>query len=359
MTSNRRIYVIAEAGVNHNGDPTTARSLVEAAAASGADAIKFQSFHSELLTTVDSPLADYQKSRMLSSTTQFEMLKGLELSHELQRELHTLAQHHGIDFLSTPFDEVSLRFLTTELGISTIKIPSGEITNAPFLLEVARAADRVILSTGGSSLDEVRDAISVISFGFTNAHANPSSRKLRKSLTRNQRQEIRNRVTILHAVTAYPAPISETNLLALPVLAEEFGCVVGLSDHTSGFEASIMAVGLGARVIEKHFTLDRSMPGPDHAASLNSEELSEFVGSLRSATTALGDGVKRAQPSELSNRVAARRALVAIQPIEKGDVFTVANLGTRRPANGRPPLDYWQILGTNSPRNYKPNEPID
>lgn len=359
MTSSPRIYVIAEAGVNHNGDSTMACSLVEAAAASGADAIKFQSFHTELLATVDSPLADYQKSKVLPSGTQFEMLKGLELSHELQRELHALAQRRGIEFLSTPFDEVSLRFLTTELGMSTIKIPSGEITNAPFLLEVARAADRVILSTGGASLDEVRDAIAVISFGFSNSHANPSTRELRRSLTRNKRQEIRNRVTILHAVTAYPAPISESNLLALPVLADEFGCVVGLSDHTTGFEASIMAVALGARVIEKHFTLDRSLPGPDHAASLTSAELSRFVSSLRSAATALGDGVKRAQPSEFSNRIAARRRLVATRPIEKGEVFTVANLGTRRPANGRPPLDYWQILGTNSPRSYKSNEPID
>ncbi len=357
--SSSNIYVIAEAGVNHNGDPMLAKQLVRAAAAAGANAVKFQSFRTESLVTQEAELAEYQSIRETPGSTQFSMLRRLELSREVERELQELSIGCGIEFLSTPFDVPSLKFLVGDLKLSTIKIPSGEITNAPFLLEVARVARRILLSTGGSSLREVQSAISVISYGFHNSTGTPTPRQLRAQPNRQARRVIKDRLSILHAVTAYPAPISDSNLLTIPLLAETFGCTVGLSDHTVGFEAALTAIGLGARIIEKHFTLDQTLPGPDHAASLNVEELAAFVTSIRRASSALGDGTKRAQLSEISNLRSVRRSLVATQPVEEGECFTDQNLGALRPANGRSPFDYWQIVGSRARRSYRRNEPIE
>lgn len=354
----QRVFIIAEAGVNHNGDPLLARALVDAAANAGVDAVKFQTFKAEFLVTPNTSLAEYQLKNGNTGTTQYDMLTKLELSTDLHHELLTRATAKGITFLSTPFDEVSLKFLVNELRMSIIKIPSGELTNGPFLLECARLGKQVILSTGGGSLAEVRDAVAVLSFGFDNEKGFPTSRVIQKSLNRRKRNALVDRLTILHAVTSYPAPPSESNLLVIPMLKQEFGCAIGLSDHTVGFETSIAAVALGAHVIEKHFTLDQALPGPDHTASLPVAQLRDFVQSVRLTATVLGNGHKFVQNSELPNIPLVRRSLVALTKIEAGELFTVTNLGARRPAHGRTPFDYFRLLGTRATQSYSKNEMI-
>ncbi len=349
------MFIIAEAGVNHNGDPALALELVEVAAESGADAVKFQTFKAEALVTRSTPMAEYQRRNLGRELTQHEMLQRLELSYEMHFLLEQRANARGIQFLSTPFDVQSLNFLVRELRMATIKVPSGEITNHPFLLAVARQAEHVILSTGASSMNEVSAAVATLNFGFNFETGTPASEQTDRGIDPTTRA----RLTILHAVTAYPAPSEESNLRVIPTLRDAFGCRVGLSDHSLGSHISVAAVALGAQVIEKHFTLDQSLPGPDHAASLTPTELRSFVNQLREISLALGDGVKRVQPSEAKNQLLVRRSLIAIREISPGETFDNTNVAALRPGTQRPPADWWKIAGTAASKRYHIGETID
>lgn len=357
MTSG--VMIIAEAGVNHNGNLESAKRLVEVAAQAGADAVKFQTFRADLLSTEMAPLAGYQQENLAVQLTQYEMLKSLELSHEHHFVLRDLATSLGIQFLSTPFDEESLRFLVNQVDMKTIKVPSGEVTNLPYLTEVAQLAERVILSTGASALVEVREAVQAIFNGFSDSQRDTREPDQGHPISENHRQTLLSRLVIMHCVTSYPAPVNESNLRVIPTLSQEFGCRIGMSDHSLGSHVSVAALALGASVFEKHFTLDRSLPGPDHAASLTPSELREYVRILRDSEVSLGDGIKRPQQSELANRDVVRRSLVALKKIRLGEEFSAANVGARRPAGGLSPSRWWSLLGTAANRNYEVGDFIE
>jgi len=349
------VLVIAEAGVNHNGDLDTARRLVEAASKAGADAVKFQTFSTEALVTADASKAAYQAERTGGKEGQFEMLERLELSHEDHHALKALCDALGIEFLSTPFDAVSADFLAKEIGVARFKLPSGEITNAPLLLHVAQLGLPVILSTGMSTLDEVAEALGVLAHGFGATAEPPNSIH---SIEQGALDGLVSKVTLLHCTSEYPAPFADANLNVLPAMAARFGLPVGLSDHTPGHAAALGAVALGAMVIEKHITLDKAMPGPDHGASLEPKEFAELVSNLRDLEAALGSGDKQPQASELGNREVARRSLVALRPIKSGEAFNPQNVGAKRPGTGLSPMHYWQVLGQRALRDFEPDELI-
>lgn len=353
-------FIIAEAGVNHNGSLHMAKQLIDAAAAAGADAVKFQTFKAEHIVSRHAPKADYQLRTTDVSESQLEMIRKLELSEGNHESLVMHAQAKGIEFLSTPFDSASLAFLVGRLGVRTIKISSGEITNAPFLLEIARSAQYVILSTGMSSLGEVEAALGVLAFGFISGVDDaPGRSAFALAFASDEGQSaLRKKVKLLHCTTEYPAPFREVNLRAMDTLAAAFGLPVGYSDHTSGIHVPVAAVARGATVIEKHFTLDRNLPGPDHKASLEPDELLAMVAAIREVEAALGDGVKRPTEGEWKNREIARKSLVAKQDIRAGERFSAANVTCKRPANGASPFDYWQLVNTVALRDYAADEPI-
>lgn len=357
MATETRTFVIAEAGVNHNGSMDMALRLVDAAAEAGADAVKFQSFRADRLVTRAARKAEYQERTTGSAGGQFEMLKALELSPSDHQALIARCRSRGIEFLSTPFDAESLGMLVA-LGLATIKVSSGDLTDAPFLLEIARTGKRVILSTGMGTLAEVEAALGVVAFG---ASAAPGTRAgpeaFRRAFGSDAGQAaLRDRVAILHCTTEYPAPFAEVNLRAMDTLAAAFGLPVGYSDHTPGAHVSIAAVARGARIVEKHFTLDRGLPGPDHKASLEPAELREMVRAIRDVEAALGDGVKRPSASEWKNRVAARKSLVAAKRLEPGEPM---DLACKRPGSGVSPFEYWDRRGAAAPRAYEADEAID
>jgi N-acetylneuraminate synthase len=357
----RAVFVIAEAGVNHNGRIDFARRLIDVAAAAGADAVKFQSFRTELLVSRRAAQADYQKRNTGTEESQQEMLRRLELSFDDHEALAQYAAERGITFLSTPFDSESLEVLTGRFGMEIIKVSSGDVTNAPFLLTVARSARRVILSTGMCSLGEVEAALGVLAFGFVSAPGavpGPGDFSAVYGSTEGQ-SALRERVTILHCTSEYPAPPAEINLRAIDTLERAFGLAVGYSDHSVGVHLAVAAVARGAVVIEKHFTLDRELPGPDHAASLEPDELTAMVRFIRETTAALGDGVKRATPSEARNSDSARKSLVAARPIASGSSIGADDLACKRPGGGRSPFDYWAMIGKPANRKYAIDEPID
>lgn len=355
------VYIIAEAGVNHNGDIELARRLIDMAADAKADAIKFQSFNAGSVVTQAAPKAQYQIDSTGSAQAQIELLRKLELDHQDQRELCEYASTRNIDFLSSPFDSSSLHLLSTELGLKTIKIASGEITNAPLMLDIARNAERIILSTGMSSLADVEHALGVLAFGFVGKISDqPGERSFEQAYASQEgRVALRERVSLLHCTTEYPAPVADVNLSAMRTLSDSFGLPVGYSDHTQGIHISLAAVALGAVVIEKHFTLDRSMEGPDHQASLEPLELARMVREIRDIEAALGDGCKRPADSEWKNRLIARRSLVAATPVRAGEVFTEQNLQSKRPGTGVSPFRYWQVIGRAAGRDYSADELID
>ena len=352
-----KCFIIAEAGVNHNGSLEVARKMIEVAASAGADAVKFQTFRTEALVSASAPRAEYQIRAMKGDESQAEMLKKLELDESAHSDLIAHAKQVGIEFLSTPFDSLSLRLLTERFGIRTIKIPSGEITNGPFLLQIARSAEKIILSTGMSDLSEVEAALAIIAFGFLNPTGNPDRSSL-VEIGDSQKawDELRNRVILLHATTEYPAPMSEVNLRAMDTLASSFGLKTGYSDHTRGIHVAVAAVARGACVIEKHFTMDRGMEGPDHKASLEPPELKEMIVSIRDVEQALGDGRKRPTISERKNMSVARKSLVALREIQSGQDFTEENLGIKRPGNGISPMAYWNWIGKKATRTYSAEE---
>jgi N-acetylneuraminate synthase len=359
MAEARHVLVIAEAGVNHNGSLDTARRLVDAAADAGADVVKFQSFRAESLATASAAMAPYQKARD-AAASQVEMLRRLELSPDAHHALAAHCRSRGIEFLSTAFDEEYLGFLVRDIGVQRIKVASGEITNGPLLLAAARLGRPILLSTGMSTLADVEAALAVFAFGFTAAGSPDDMEACRSAFATPQgNAAARERVTLLHCVTEYPAPLADANLRAMGTLGHVFGTAVGYSDHTPGIVASLAAAALGASVIEKHLTLDRSMPGPDHHASLEPREFEALVRGVRETAVALGSAEKKPVAAEEANRLVARKSLVAARPIARGATISLADLAAKRPGTGISPMDAWTVVGTKARRDYAKDELIE
>ncbi len=350
--------IIAEAGVNHNGQEHLAFELVDAAKKAGADIVKFQTFKAKRLVTADAKQCEYQIKNTGKQESQLEMLTRLELSYEAHHRLLAYCNKQNIEFLSTAFDSESLKFLVHELGLKRLKIPSGDITNAPLVLEHARTGCDLIVSTGMATLSEVETALGVIAFGYTAAeNSSPSVEAFQAAFySKDGQQALKEQVTVLHCTTEYPAPMEDINLKAMDTLATAFNLNVGYSDHSQGIVIPIAAVARGAQVIEKHFTLDNNMEGPDHKASLEPDELTEMVLSIRRIELALGDGLKGPRPSEIKNKAIARKSLVATEDIRTGENFTIDNLAIKRPGNGVSPYRYWELLGHKATKDYQEGE---
>jgi len=354
------VNIIAEAGVNHNGDIRLAKELIDVAAQAGADAIKFQTFKAENIISKYAPKAEYQKKTTSGAESQLEMVKKLELDEDAHRTLIAHCRLRKIEFLSTPFDLDSIELLSRTLDLSRLKIPSGEITNGPYLLAIGRTAKPLILSTGMSNLDEVETALGVLAFSYSTAgKEKPSPDKFHSAYCSAAGQKaLKEKVTILHCTTEYPASFEEVNLRAMATLRQAFGLPVGLSDHTPGIAVPIAAAALGAVIIEKHFTLNKKLPGPDHKASLEPDELAQMVVAVRQIEAALGRGEKNAMPGELKNRDIVRKSLVAGREIRRGEAFTAENLAMKRPGNGISPMKYWEIIGEKASKDYHKDEVI-
>jgi N,N'-diacetyllegionaminate synthase len=331
-----KTLIIAEAGVNHNGDMAIAKQLIAAAKSAGADIVKFQTFKTGNLVTKSADKAEYQKSTTGTSENQYDMIRKLELSRADHESLINECHRQGIRFFSTAFDTESFDLLVS-LGLDQVKIPSGELTNLPLLRYMTRLGLPVMLSTGMATLGEIEAAIDAIVQAGTP----------------------RNLITVLHCTTEYPAPMVDVNLRAMVNMKGVLGVEVGYSDHTPGIEIPIAAVALGARVIEKHFTLDRALPGPDHQASLEPHELKTMVDAIRNVEVALGDGVKRPSASELKNKPIARKSLVAIRAIRAGEAFSADNIGTKRPGTGITPMRWDEVIGRRAQRDFKVDELIE
>lgn len=344
--------IIAEAGVNHNGELGIALDLVDAAAAAGVDFVKFQTFKADLLASGVARKAGYQARATGSGESQLEMLRRLELSDEMHRGVMARCSEKGVRFLSTAGETDSLRYLCEELRLDTIKLGSGELTNAPLLLAAARISTRLILSTGMGTLGEVEEALGVLAFGMTQSGAPRTRRDFADALLDPAAWDaLRGRVSLLHCTTEYPAAIDDTNLRAMDTLATAFGLPVGYSDHTEGNAMSIAAVARGAVVIEKHFTLDRGMEGPDHAASLEPGELVALVRDIRAVERGLGRGVKQPGPAEVRNREVVRRSVIAARHVPAGAVLEAGDLVTQRPGTGISAMDLWDCLGCRAARD--------
>ena len=336
QATNLKTLIIAEAGINHNGDVLLAKRLIDVAADAEADLIKFQTFSAKNIVTRSVSKADYQYESTDRDESQYAMLEKLELTEEMHRELIKYSQQRGIGFFSTGFDIASVDMLI-RLGQVRFKVPSGEITNLPLLRHIGKQNKEVILSTGMSDLNEVGNAIKSLEDAGTT----------------------RSKITALHCTTAYPAPIDDVNLSAMLSIQKAFGVSVGYSDHSEGIEVAIAAVALGAKIIEKHFTLDKTLPGPDHKASLEPDDLKKMITAIRNIELALGDGVKRIMPSELKNRQVARQSIVAKANIKKGEALSETNITTKRAGSGISPMRWDQIIGSKSNRDYLIDEIID
>ena len=330
-----KTLIIAEAGVNHNGDTQLAKRLIDVAAEAGADLVKFQTFNADRLVTRTAPKALYQSQTTDGLEPQHAMLRRLELTEAMHHELIAHCAARNIGFFSTGFDIESVDMLV-RLGQNRFKIPSGEITNLPYLRHIGRLGKAVILSTGMATLGEIEAAIDVLEHAGT----------------------FRGRITVLHCTTEYPTPMTEVNLRAMQSIHAALGVAVGYSDHTQGTEIAIAAVAMGATLIEKHFTLDRNLPGPDHKASLEPEELKAMVAAIRNIEIALGDGIKRLTPSEAGNRPLARKSLVARLPIKAGEILSSLNVTTKRPGTGISPMRWGEMIGKPAERDYKEDEII-
>ena len=354
-----RTLVIAEAGVNHNGSLELALRLVDVAADAGADIVKFQTFKADLLATAKAAKADYQVTNTQEAGSQLAMLRRLELAPADHPALLARCRERGIRFMSTAFDAESLAFLAT-LDMPAIKIPSGDITCGPLLLQASRLRRPLIVSTGMSTLADIEQALGVIAFGLTTERDPVGRADFDAAYTsREGRDALLRQVTLLHCVTQYPAPPEAVNLRAMDTMASAFGLPVGYSDHSAGIEVSIAAVARGAMIIEKHFTLDRTLPGPDHAASLEPGELKLLVRSIRNIELALGSPLKAPAAQEAGNRPVARRSVVASRSIRRGEVFTAAMLTHKRPGHGISPMELWSLLGRPAGRDYETDEPIE
>jgi len=330
-----KTFIIAEAGVNHNGSIELARKMIDVAVEAGADAIKFQTFKAEKVVSRYAPKAEYQKKTTTADESQLEMIKKLELGVDAHRELIAHCRQKNIQFLSSPFDLESIDLLN-ELGLDIFKTPSGEITNLPYLRKIVALKKEIILSTGMADLGEIEDAIDVLMEAGT---------------------KLKN-ITVLHCNTEYPTPMQDVNLTAMETIALKFCVRVGYSDHTLGIEIPIAAVALGAIVIEKHFTLDKNMKGPDHRASLEQDELKTMVNAIRNIEKTLGNGIKKPSPSELKNMVIARKSIVAARDIRKGEAFTEENLTIKRPGTGISPMRWDEVIGQRARKDYNIDELI-
>jgi len=331
-----KTLIIAEAGVNHNGDLDLARRLVDVAAEAGADLVKFQTFSADRLVTSHAKKADYQNQTTDADESQYTMIRRLELTRDMHEALIAHCNSCGIRFFSTGFDPESIDMLV-DMGLEVFKIPSGEITNLPYLRHVGRYGKPVILSTGMATLGEIEAALEVL----------------------EQAGAPRDRITVLHCNTEYPTPMSDVNLRAMLTIRNAFDVAIGYSDHTSGIEVAIAAVALGATVIEKHFTLDRNLPGPDHKASLEPKELKAMVTAIRNIEQALGDGIKRPSASEAKNKPIVRKSLVAARAIQAGEVFSESNLMAKRPGTGLSAMSWDEVMGRKAPRDFAPDELIE
>lgn len=353
------IRIIAEAGVNHNGDESLALELIDAAHQAGVDVVKFQTFKAANLVTRQAKQAAYQTANTGKEESQFAMLSRLELSFDAHLRLIAHCESLGIEFLSTAFDTESLDFLVNQLQLQTLKIPSGELTNAPFVLAHARTGCELIVSTGMATLAEVEAALGVIAFGLAPHDAQPGEAAFMAAYASEAGQAaLAKKVTLLHCTTEYPAPMVDINLKAMDTLSHAFRLPVGYSDHSQGITIPVAAVARGACLIEKHFTLDRNMEGPDHKASLEPDELAAMVRGIRDVELALGDGIKGPRPSEIKNKEIARKSLVAACDIEQGTPLSAENLAIKRPGDGMSPYAYWQLLGQPTRRAYQAGEPI-
>ena len=331
-----KVFIIAEAGVNHNGSINLAKKLIDAAAYAGADAVKFQTFKADRLATKLAHKADYQKSNTSVNESQYEMLKKLELDEDMHKAIIEHCKQKQIMFLSSAFDNESVDMLNN-FGMALFKIPSGEITNLPYLKHVGCLKKPIILSSGMSDLGDIKNALDVL---------------IECGVSKDQ-------LTVLHATTEYPCPIEEVNISAMQTISINFGVKVGYSDHTNGIEVSIAAVALGACVIEKHFTLDQTMEGPDHKASIEPNEFKSMVRAIRNIEKALGDGIKKPSKSEIKNMAISRKSIVALRAIKSGEIFSVANLAVKRPGTGISPMDLNKIIGKIARRDFLPDEQIE
>lgn len=352
--------VIAEAGVNHNGSLEMALALIDAAADAGADIVKFQTFKASSVISRQARKAKYQEQTTGEAGGQLEMVRKLELTAEDHRRLLEHSATRRIEFLSTPFDVESARFLVDGLGLQRLKIPSGEITNAVLLHEIASLGKPVIMSTGMSTLGEIEDALGVLAFGYLGLGGRSTLGAFREAYASDAGQAALNEnVCLMHCTTEYPAPFANTNLRAIETLQRAFGLPVGFSDHTEGTAVAIGAAALGANIIEKHMTLDRSLPGPDHRASLEPPEFASMVAGIRQIGEALGSGRKYAAAAERKNIEIARKSLVAARAIRKGESFSEQNVAVKRPGNGASPFLYWDLLGRCAGRDYDEDDLID
>lgn len=339
------VRIIAEAGVNHNGDRDMAFQLVKVAADSGADAVKFQTFNAQRLAALTAPKAKYQQATTDALESQFAMLKKLELPAEWHVDLQRYANELGITFISTAFDVQSLAFLQT-LDLPYYKIPSGEITNGPLLLAFAQTGKDLIISTGMATLSEIEQALAVVAYGYAHEGEPENLEQVWRFWSAPGVQaSLDGKVSLLHCTSQYPTPMEEVNLKAMGTLASAFGLPVGYSDHTQGLVIPTAAVALGATIIEKHFTLDRSLPGPDHKASLEPDELAELVNTIRSVELALGDGIKKPQLSEWDTREAARQQVIFCESVGKGERIERQSLTTARCGRGLSPMELWDMVG--------------
>lgn len=330
-----KVFIIAEAGVNHNGSIQLAKKLIDVAANVGADAVKFQTFKAKNVVSKKAKKAEYQKQTTSSDESQFEMLKKLELDVAAHKELIAYCQSRNIMFLSTPFDHDSIKLLS-DLGLEIFKIPSGEITNLPYLRQIGMLNKKVVLSTGMANLGEIEDALDVlVSCGTA-----------------------KEQITVLHANTEYPTPMEDVNLKAMQTIANAFNIDVGYSDHTLGIEVDIAAVAMGAKIIEKHFTLDKTMEGPDHKASLEPDELSSMISAIRNIEKAIGSGIKKPSKSENKNISIVRKSIVAKKSINEDELYTIDNLMVKRPGTGISPMRWDEILGQRANKSYDMDELI-
>lgn len=329
------VFIIAEAGVNHNGSVALAKQLIDVASDAGADAVKFQTFKAEKLVSKSAVKAEYQKETTDGKESQFDMLKKLELDLDTHHELMSYCKEKDIMFLSTPFDHESIDMLN-DLGLRIFKIPSGEITNLPYLRHIGSLEKEVILSTGMAEMGEIEDALGILMEAGTK----------------------KENITVLHANTMYPTPMEDVNLKAMLTIGNTFDVAYGYSDHTLGIEVDIAAVAMGASVIEKHFTLDKTMEGPDHKASLDPSELREMVKSIRNIEIALGSSLKKPSPSEIPNMAIGRKSIITTSFIKKGEVFNEKNIAIKRPGTGMSPMKWDDIIGTIASKDYSEDELI-
>ena len=342
-----KTLIIAEAGVNHNGDLDTAIRLIDAAAEAGVDMVKFQTFNAAKLAAASAVKADYQKRATDNAETQLQMLTRLQLSAEAHHALITRCAEKGVRFLSTAGEVDSLRFLADDLKLPVIKLGSGEVTNAPLLLAAARTEAQLILSTGMATLSEIETALGILAFGMQNADDRGASKEAfaEALLAPEAFVMLRARVALMQCTTEYPSLIEDSNLRVIDTLRRAFGLDVGYSDHTEGNSVSIAAVACGASMIEKHFTLNRSMAGPDHAASIEPEALRDLVVGIRQVEKALGSGIKRPSPAEQRNRPIVRRSVVATRDLPEGHILTIEDMTVKRPGTGIAPVDLWNCIG--------------